>query len=162
GRVTGSVAAFVDVTERTRAEEALRRSEHQLRLVADHAPVLIAHCDREARYKFVNRAYAERFGRDATDVIGRLIPGGGGEAAYESFREHVEAALSGRSVEFEAEIPYRDLGPQFMRVAYAPDVDGAGEVRGLVAAIINITDRKRAEEAANAARADAEAASRMK
>src|SRR5262249_22353563 len=48
--------------KRQAVEDALRDSERQLRLVTDNAPVAIAHCDTETRFKFVNRHYAERLG----------------------------------------------------------------------------------------------------
>ena len=46
-----------DVTAHLAAEESARRRERQLRFVADSAPVLIAHCDLDHRFKFVNRPY---------------------------------------------------------------------------------------------------------
>src|SRR5262249_29487602 len=49
---------MVDVTDRKEAEEALRRSEAQQRLVIDTLPVYIAYCDPQGRYRFVNRGYA--------------------------------------------------------------------------------------------------------
>jgi PAS domain S-box-containing protein len=140
------VAIVEDITERRRAQEALRQREEQLRLVTDHAPVLIAHIDRDGRYRFVNRAYAERLGLSAAEVVGKRIPEVVGRAAYESFRPHVEAALSGRRVDFEAEVPYGGLGRRWMRCAYVPEVDAAGAVRGLIAVLHDITARKRGEE----------------
>ena len=40
-----------DVTAHLAAEESARRRERQLRFVADSAPVLIAHCDLDHRFK---------------------------------------------------------------------------------------------------------------
>jgi PAS domain S-box-containing protein len=116
------------------------------RLLVDHAPVDLAHCDRDGRFQFVNESYARRFGLTPTQVVGRLIPEVIGGAAYEVMRGHVEAALAGRAVEFEAAIPYPS-GARVMRCAYRPEVDTAGEVRGLVAALLDVTDRVHAEAA---------------
>jgi CHASE1-domain containing sensor protein len=44
-----------EIAERQRAEETLRTREAQLRLVTNHAPVAIAYCDLDRRYKFVNQ-----------------------------------------------------------------------------------------------------------
>lgn len=145
--VAGVVLVFRDVTARRRADEALRKSREQMALVTDHAPVLLAHCDAAGRYLFVNRPYAERFGLRPEDVIGKHIAEVVGEAAFARFRPYVDAALAGAPVTFEAEIPYEGIEPQFMQAAYAPERDAAGRVVGLVAAIVNVTDRRRAEEA---------------
>jgi PAS domain S-box-containing protein len=146
GAIVGVIWVVQDIDERKRAENALAAKERQLRLVADHAPVLIAHCDAGARYKFVNRGYAERFGLTPQQVIGKRIPEVVGEEAYAAFEGYVADALAGQAVEFETEIPYRTGGPQYMHVAYVPERDADGVV-GLVAAIVNITERRRAEEA---------------
>jgi PAS domain-containing protein len=54
-----------DITRRKRAEEALRRSEHELRFVLDHMPALIAYVDTSGRYVRVNRAYEELLSQPA-------------------------------------------------------------------------------------------------
>ncbi len=146
---------------RREANESLRQRERQLQLVADSAPVMIAHCDAEGRYKFVNKPYAARFGLHPKDVIGQRIPDVVGEAAYATFRQYVAEALAGRPVEFEAEVPYQTGGTQFMRCAYTPERDARGQVVGLVAALINITDRKRAEEALRRQEAELREAQRV-
>ena len=46
-------------------EQALREVTTQLQTVANSAPALIAQCDRELRYRFVNQGYADLFGCDA-------------------------------------------------------------------------------------------------
>ena len=54
---------------------------------------------------------------------------------------------AGEPVEYEAEIPYQGIGSRFMRVAYLPDRDSQGNVVGWIASIVDMTDRKRAEDA---------------
>ena len=142
----GGLAVYSrDITDRKQAEETVRDSERQLRLATDYAPVLIAHCDTEGRYKFVNKPYAARFGLHPKDVIGQRLPDVIGQKAYATFERHVAETLAGNPIEFEVEIPYQTGGTQFMRCAYMPERDGENVV-GFVAAIVNITDRKRAEE----------------
>ncbi len=147
GEIVGLRGTVQDVTERKRAEESLRAHERQLQFVSDNAPVLIAQCDTEGRYKFVNKPYAARFGLQPKDVIGRRIPEVVGEKAFDTFRQYVVETLAGKAVQFEAEIPYRTGVSQVMRCAYTPELDACGNVVGLVAAIIDITDRKQAEAA---------------
>src|SRR5690349_6777987 len=51
-----------DETERHRLAEALRDHDRKFELLHNHVPFLVAHYDCETRFKYVNRAYAERFG----------------------------------------------------------------------------------------------------
>src|SRR5262249_42534694 len=136
-----------DITKRKRTEGALRAAEEELRLVADSVPVYVAHWNRDARYVFVNRAYAERFGLQPEQVIGRRIPEVVGEAAYESIRHYVEAALRGETVEFDTDIPYKRIGTRSMHISHVPERDEGGNVRGTVATVADITARKQAERA---------------
>ncbi len=136
-----------DVTAHLAAEASARRRERQLRFVADSAPVLIAHCDLDHRFKFVNRPYAARFGLEPADLIGRRIPEILGPEAYETIKPYLTRTLDGKRVDVEVEVPYERLGRHFMRFAYEPELDEHGAVIGYVAAIINVSDRRRAEEA---------------
>ena len=89
--------------ERKRGEELLRQKAAQLTLITNTAPVFIAHCDAQARFKFVNKPYAERFGLTPEDCIGKRFSEVVGEEAYESLRQYIEVALSGEPVDFEVE-----------------------------------------------------------
>ncbi|MGH7833516.1 MAG: MASE1 domain-containing protein, partial [Candidatus Binatia bacterium] len=120
----------MDATERKGAEEILRAKEAQLRLITDTAPVLLVQRDREGRYKFVNRAYAERLGLTPEQILGKSISEVLGEEAYRAIRPHVESVLKDQPVEYETEVPYRQLGRRFMRVAYLPEKDAQGNVVG--------------------------------
>ncbi len=136
-----------DVTPRLEAELSARVRERQLRFITDSAPVMIAHCDLEHRFKFVNRPYAARFEVEPADLIGRTIAEVLGQGAFDTIRPHLDRALAGQRVDVEIEVPYERIGRQFMRFAYEPELDDTGAVIGYVAAVLNVSDRRRAEEA---------------
>ena len=137
-----------DISARLEAEDSARVRERELRFITDSAPVLIAHCDLSHRFRFVNRPYAARFGLHPSDLVGKTIPEVLGNHAYQAILPYLMEALSGRHVDVELSVPYEPpLGTQHMRFAYEPEFDDSGAVVGYVAAIINVSDRHRAEEA---------------
>ncbi|MFL6275766.1 MAG: MASE1 domain-containing protein [Blastocatellia bacterium] len=133
------------VSERRQAEEALRANQGQLRLITDITPVMLTQCSRDQRYRFANHAYAEIFGLRSEQIIGQHIPDVIGEEAYKTILPYIEKVLTGEAVEFEADLPYREVGSRFMRVAYKPERDATGNVVGWVASLSDITESKRAE-----------------
>jgi PAS domain S-box-containing protein len=143
-----------DLIERAQAEAALRDSqaallakERELQHVSDHAAVLVAQCSRDLRYVFVNRSCAELLGRPAEQIVGKPIAEVMGAEAFERIRPYIDRVLAGERVEYEAEIPYAAAGLHCMHVVCVPDFDCRGSVCGWIAAITDLTDRKRAEEA---------------
>jgi|GEM_PF-813802 len=136
-----------DVTDRVRAENSLRRSESQLRLITDSLPVLITYIDREGRYRFNNRTYSQWFGTPSDAFYGRRVRDVLGEQAYAAIADQVDAALRGERVSHETTMAFADGGIRHIVVQYVPDIGPDGAVNGFVALITDITDRKRAEEA---------------
>ncbi len=127
--------------------DAQKRAHEELRLVTDHADVLLAHCDTEARYLFVNRGYTRRFKRSPQEVLGKTIAEVVGASAYRVIAPYVAQVLKGEPVTFEIEVPYRELGNRYMHCSYVPDKDASsGKVRGFVAAITDVTERRKLEE----------------
>jgi PAS domain S-box-containing protein len=147
GKTIGASKIVRDITERKRAEAMLRDHARQLALITDTAPVYIAHLDVECRFRFVNNAYAARFGMRPQDCVGRPLVAVLGKSAYESLRPHIEVVLRGEPVEFDVTIPYAAVGERFMHCSYAPEFDATGKVIGFVAAVADITERQRVEEA---------------
>jgi PAS domain S-box-containing protein len=147
GQVTHVLGVATDITKRRLAEEALRRNEDLLRLVTDSSPIAMVYCDHQQRLRFVNRAYVDRFGLAKEDVIDRPLAEVLGATAYESIRPYVDAALSGVRSDFEAPVPYEQIGTRYMRCAYVPHVDERGCTIGFTAVKVDITDRRRMEEA---------------
>jgi PAS domain S-box-containing protein len=112
--------------------------------VADAAPVLSGYLDQEQRYRFVNRAYAEWFGVDRTQIEGRTLVEVMGQEGYDRVKARVARALSGERVTFEGEIPYGD-GHRHIEVQYEPDIGPDGQVAGCGVLVTDVTERKRAE-----------------
>src|SRR5690606_35070874 len=141
-----------ELRQQKRGEAALRASEMQLRLVTDHAPVYLAQVDRAHRVKFLNRTYAERFGFEVTEAIGLHASEIVGDAAYAVIAPQRDAALDGRRVEFEVELPHRSGAVRRVYAVHEPERDPDGEVVGVVAVITDITERKLAEQEMRLAR----------
>jgi len=135
-----------DITERKRAEEALRYSEEQLRLITDALPVLISYIDSKQYYRFNNKAYDEWFGHPNTKLIGKHIKEVLGEPVYQVIRKYVEAVLSGQEVTYEGPMIYRDGEARYVIANYIPHFGERGEVKGYFLLVTDITERKRAEE----------------
>lgn len=155
--------SFNTMLERIQASDsALRASEAQFRLVTDQAPVLLAHLDREHRYKFVNQPYAGHFGRKPHEIIGKPAVEIVGEALFERMRPHMDKALLGRPVQFEMEISHAGQETRWSHVVYTPEKAPSGEVVGLVAVHTDITLRKHNEMEIERACDQALAASRAK
>jgi Cu+-exporting ATPase len=61
-------ALHVEIAERERAEEALRKSEARMRALLNQAPLALAHVDREGNTTFLNERFAELFGYTLQDI----------------------------------------------------------------------------------------------
>jgi len=162
GEFAGFIGSCVDITDNKEAEEAVRLSEMQLRLVTDHASVFICQINREHRFTFVNRAYARRFSRDPHEIVGRHIQELIGREGYALIRARLDAALAGRREEFEIELDYPTLGRRWIHVVYEPMGALGQAADGVVSVLSDITERQLAARELERARDEAVNASRAK
>jgi PAS domain S-box-containing protein len=125
---------------------ALRAREQQLRNMADTMPALIAYVGRDRRYLFVNRLYETWFRRPVGEMAGKTVDEVLGPEAMQRAGRYIDRALRGEHVAFELEAPYPG-GPRWVNAQYLPDVDATGQVRGFCVFVVDVTERKRAEEA---------------
>ena len=73
-KITGAIETLQDVTERRRAEEALRESEKRYRTLLDFAPYPIVVFTLDGKVSYLNPAFSEVFGWSLDELEGRPIP----------------------------------------------------------------------------------------
>jgi diguanylate cyclase (GGDEF)-like protein/PAS domain S-box-containing protein len=148
GQVTGYQGIIHDVTARHESEMRLRESEHFTRTIISSVQQGITVYDRELRYQVFNRFMEEITGVQAADVIGRK-PGDVFPHLIENGVDLLlERALGGETVS-SMDAPYRI--PQTGRegwtsAVYSPHLSRNGEIIGVVGIIVEITQRKVAED----------------
>jgi PAS domain S-box-containing protein len=145
GLLTDSFNTMLDRIQASGA--ALRASEAQFRFVTDQAKVSLAHLDCDYRYKFANQNYAERYGLELHQIIGKHAAQVVGIALFEKALPYIEQVLAGQQVQFELESLDRNSQPRWSRAEYTPEKNAAGEVVGFVAVHVDITERKKIEQA---------------
>ena len=141
------VAFVLDLTERKRAEEAVRQSEKHLRDVIETIPTVAWTALPEGSVDFINRHWEEHTGL-STDKAAGL----GWEAAIHPEDSKRYAEKWGASVAtgepFENEVRFRRADGQYrwFLVRAVPMRDGAGKVLKWYGITTDIEDRKRAEQ----------------
>jgi PAS domain S-box-containing protein len=162
GEFVGFIGSAVDITDNKEAEEAVRSSELQMRLVTDHASVFLCQIDQSHRFRYVNRSYSRRYGLEPPAIIGKHLSEVLGQGAYELIRERLSLALSGERQEYEAEIPYSTLGKRWIHAVYEPERRDDGSIGAIVTVLTDITERRLAAQELERARDKAIQASRAK
>jgi PAS domain S-box-containing protein len=147
GRVDGAVCSFQELTERKRAEEALRASEAELQSVINRTPFMLVRCGRDLRYRFVSEAYAYITGHARDEVIGKTIDEVIGERGLQTLQPHIERVLAGESVDFECKLEFPHSGTRSLAIAYRPELDPDGKIEGWIASLLDITDQRSGEAA---------------
>ena len=134
--------------ERSRAEEALRKSEEQLRLVIDTIPTLVWSCRPDGAFDYVSRRWSEYTGISARDARGS-----GWMAAYhpDDLGKHQEKRLasvaSGEPVMNEVRLRRADGQYRWHMIHGVPLRNTSGNIVKWYGAAADIEERKRVEEA---------------
>ena len=105
----------------------------------------IAYIDRNQRYRFVNKALLDWFGKRSDEVLGREIIEVLGRESYQLYRAYIDAALGGERTGYEWQLALPGRQPLWMRVDYYPDRNQQGHIRGFLATYSDVDHLKRLE-----------------
>lgn len=152
GSLVGGVNCFQDITARKAAEQRLQQREQWYRDLLGALPAAIYTTDAEGRITFFNAAAAELCGRrpilgsDAWSIAGKLYWPDGRPIAYEECPT-ATALKTGKPVRGTEKIVERPDGTRVPVLPFpTPLHDADGKVIGAVNMLVDITERKAAEE----------------
>jgi len=144
GDIIGFQGIARDITARKRAEETLRESEARFRIALENSPIVVFNQDLELRYTWI---YNPHPGFDSQTILGKtdaeLLLADDAARLIEIKRRVLETGVTAR-----AEVR-TTIGGQvfFYDLTVEPLRDPSGNIIGVTCASLDITARKRAEEA---------------
>jgi PAS domain S-box-containing protein len=146
GRVVGASKVARDITAAKAAQAQRRAAEERLQLITDNVSALIAYVDRQGRYRFVNQAYEQWFGRPRAQLLGRRVSEVLGETAWRVVGPYMERVLAGEPVHYEAELCLNGT-ERFIEASYVPHRGADGRVEGVAVMVHDVSPRWRAAQA---------------
>ena len=157
GEVVGLNGAFVEITERKRAEQAAQESEAQLTAYFDAAPTGMGMVDRQLRYLKINQRLAEMTGLPVDAILGKCIHEVVPQMADIVEPLYQEVFATGKPIlnfELSREI---DSSPGELRdfqISYFPLMGEETKPKAVGVVVTEITEQKRAAEAMRQSRSD--------
>jgi len=139
GEANGTIGVALDVTERLRAERALRERESQLHWVINHAPVAVFALDREGTVTLSEGRALQDLGLAPGERVGTNV--------FEFHKDHptipsdTRRALDGDAFQTMARV-----GDVSIETWFTPHYDENGERDGTVGVALDVTERLRAQE----------------
>ncbi|MCX5994501.1 MAG: PAS domain S-box protein, partial [Chloroflexi bacterium] len=154
GKLIGIMGATRDITERIKAEEALRDSQDRYRLLADNSVDVIWTLDVKGRLTYVNPSITRLLGYTVDEVMATKLSKLFAPASAETARKLVKWGMatgvegsqdSSRSVVLEH--VHKDGSTIWTEVVMLFLRDKQGRLTGIQGVTRDITERKKAEEA---------------
>ncbi|MBO8158762.1 PAS domain S-box protein [Thermosyntropha sp.] len=151
-KIVGFRGILRNVTERKKAEEALLRSEKNLKKQVNYLNTLIDNmnelfftCDIEGRITFINKRSTEVIGYSFEEVLGRYLlelvaPGYHVQAAAELDK----CIKQGKDSSYEIPFIHKDGRKIILKMNAAPIIDEEGNIGGSMVLAEDITETKRA------------------
>ena len=147
GRIVRLAGIAEDITERKRAELALRESEERFRTLADATPVLIWGSDTDKHCNYFNKQWLDFTGRTIEQELGEGWTQSVHPDDLERCREtYVTALEAGQPFTMEYRLRRHDGKYRWVLDNGVPRFAPDGIFSGYIGSCIDITDRKRIEE----------------
>lgn len=141
------VGTIADITERKRAEEALFESRQSLEKIITQAATGVVQCDTAGRITLVNQKYCDMVGYDPAEVVGLTVLDLTAPGCVPVTSAAVAGLVAGGPAVVVEKQYVRKDGSLLWATSSINALRGQdGAYQGLVAIVIDITERKEAEE----------------
>ena len=142
------VGINLDITERKRSEKALRDSEEQFRGIVSQSIAGVAEVDLTGRFIFVNDRYCEIVGRPRDELLElRMQDISVEEELKENLALFEKLGREGAPFIIEKRYIRPDGSAVWVNNSVSALRDSQGRVKAVVAVCVDVTDRRRAEDA---------------
>ncbi len=146
--IGGAIVSHLDITPLKKAGQALRISEERFRTLAENAPILISLTDADGNCIYVNRRWCAASGMKPEEARGQGWRDGLHPEDRAMMAENWDKAVQSRGTwGFEYRFKNRDGLVTWVFGTAAQIVSASGKTVGFVGTNIDITERKKAEEA---------------
>jgi PAS domain S-box-containing protein len=145
GKLVGFSKIAHDITERKRAEEALRQSEMRYRKIVETTNEGVWLLDSTLHNSYVNRQIAEMLGYEPREMLGRSVFDFYFPEDVERKKQVLARRQQGLREQIEERLRRKDGSELWVRLAATPVFKDNGEFDGALAMVCDITERKRAE-----------------
>ncbi|WP_244430729.1 PAS domain-containing protein [Methylocystis sp. ATCC 49242] len=152
GALAGFSVVVEEITERKRAEEALRRSEakarkqrDELKWIYENTPVGLASLDKDLRFHSINRRLAEMNGLPIEAHIGRTVHEVVPDLSSKVEQLAHKIIATGepvRNIELEGETAANPGVARYWDESWYPTFDSNGEIAGFSVVVEEVTESK--------------------
>ncbi|MEN6428508.1 MAG: PAS domain S-box protein [Phycisphaerales bacterium] len=153
GQPAGIVGAFLDITDRTQAEEALRESEQRFRDLYENAPNAYFSIGVDGRIRRCNRRAGGLLGYAAEELVGRPVTELYADTVHGKEKaKHVLRRFQAGETVGDQELEMQKVDGNRVWISLTVDAvrDAQGQIIESRSMVVDITERKRAESIRNA------------
>ncbi|HOF02760.1 MAG TPA: PAS domain S-box protein, partial [Atribacterota bacterium] len=147
GKAIGIIATYLDITERKRTEEALRKSEQEFASIFNSNPEATVYSDGKGDIININPRFTELFGYTLEEIKGKNIDSGLIQPP-ERIKEAKELTNRGLNKGYQCfeTIRKKKNGSLFPVLISGSPVIIDGECKGIIGTYSDISERKKLEE----------------
>jgi len=135
-----------DITERKKAELALKESNIKFMSLANNISGYIAYVNAVTlKYEFVNDLYEKSFGLPGEKIIGSHVKDVIGDTNFNFALKYINEVKSGKSVSYENVFNFAS-GKRWIKTNYTPVTDSTGHIASIAVLSFDITESKQVQQ----------------
>ena len=146
GEIVGVLGTFEDITDRIRADAALRESEYKLRTLLESMTEGLVQVNNENVIEFVNDRFCEMSGYEREELLGDVTDIFFTEEGQKFVKEANRKRSEGFSSQYEIQLKKKSGEMIWVLIGGAPIIDAGGKITGTMGVFTDINERKIAEE----------------